>query len=136
MTPALGWALVVAALLAGYVGYGAAGLLLAATVIVFWLLLQFSRTLRVMRRAGRAPVGTVDSAVMLNAKLRAGMTMLELLPLAGSLGQVVGTPDAETYRWRDAGGAALRAEFRGGRLQRWALERADGPASGDAGGAR
>lgn len=128
MTPALGWALVVAALIAGYAAYGLPGVALAATVIVFWLLLQFSRTLRVMRRAGLAPVGTVASAVMLGARLQAGMTMLQVLPLAGSLGRVMGSPDGETYLWVDAGGAALRAEFRAGRLQRWSVERA--PAEG------
>jgi hypothetical protein len=45
----VGWALAVAAVAAGYVGYGWPGVVLAVTVVVFWLLLQFSRALRVMR---------------------------------------------------------------------------------------
>jgi hypothetical protein len=43
---------------------------LAVTVVVFWLLLQFSRALRVMRRPPARPVGTVPNAVMLHARLR------------------------------------------------------------------
>lgn len=124
----IGWLLAAAAIAIGWRQWGWPGVVLAITVIVFWLLLQFSRTLRVMRRAGLAPVGTVASAVMLGARLQAGMTMLQVLPLAGSLGRVMGSPDGETYLWVDAGGAALRAEFRAGRLQRWSVERA--PAEG------
>jgi hypothetical protein len=123
MNPTLGWALVALALVTGYAGYGWRGLVLAATVVAFWLLLQLGRTLRVMRRAGRRPVGETPSAVMLQAQLREGMTMLEVLPLAGSLGRVDGAPADERYRWRDAGGASVRLSFRGGRLQAWQLER-------------
>lgn len=127
MSAWLGWSLAAAALAAGYAGYGWPGVALAITVIVFWLLLQFSRALRTMQRAGRSPVGHVKSAVMLNAKLRSGMTMLQILPLTGSLAQPVEGAE-ETFRWRDAGGASVRVEFVGGRLQRWALERDEAPA--------
>jgi len=122
-----GWALAVGAVAAGYVGYGWPGVALAFTVIVFWLLLQFSRALRTMQRAGKAPIGHIKSAVMLNSKLRTGMTMLEILPLTGSLAQPV-EGEEETFVWRDAGGAGVRVEFAGGRLQRWALERDDATA--------
>jgi len=82
--PVVGWSLAIAAVVAGYWSYGWPGLVLALTAIVFWLLLQFSRAMRVMRKAGNAPLGQVGSAVMLNAKLRPGMTMLEILPLTGN----------------------------------------------------
>ncbi|MBA3597071.1 MAG: hypothetical protein H0W40_06805 [Methylibium sp.] len=123
MSAWVGWALAVAAVAAGYASYGWPGVALAATVIVFWLLLQFSRALRTMQRAGRSPIGQVKSAVMLNTKLRPGMTMLDLLPMAGSLAQPV-EGDGGTFRWRDAGGVSVKVEFAGGRLQRWTLERA------------
>ena len=42
-----------------------------------------------MRNAGSAPVGHVDSAVMLNAKLREGLQMLQVLALTKSLGRRV-----------------------------------------------
>lgn len=123
MNPTTGWALAGAALLTAYLAYGLPGVALAFTVIVFWLLLQLGRVLRVMRRAGQAPVGSVPSAVMLHARLREGMTMLELLPLAGSLGRAEDGPEPEVYLWQDADGSRVRAVFVNGRLQRWTLER-------------
>lgn len=126
--PGMGWGLAAAALVAGYWGYGWPGLALAATAIVFWLLLQFSRAMRVMRQAGSGPIGQVGSAVMLNARLRPGLTMLEILPLTGSLGVVIGDPADEAFRWRDAGGASVRLQLKRGRLQSWVLEREDAAA--------
>ena len=122
MKATIGWALAAAAVIAGYFSYGWPGVALAFTVIVFWLLLQFSRALRTMQRAGRSPVGQVDSAVMLNSKLRAGMTMLEILPLTGSLARPVEGME-ETFRWSDKGGAGVRLEFANCRLKSWTLER-------------
>lgn len=119
-----GWALAALAVMVGYFTYGWPGVLLALSIVVFWLLLQFSRALRTMQRAGRAPVGQVPSAVMLNAKLRVGMTMLELLPLTGSLAQPVEGKE-ETFRWRDAGGSSVQLEFTNGRLKSWTLERGE-----------
>ena len=43
----IGWALAAAALAAGWLGYGWRGLVLALSVIAFWLLLQASRTLAI-----------------------------------------------------------------------------------------
>ena len=67
MNPVVGWGLALVAVVAGWLGYGWRGLVLAVTVIVFWLLLQFSRSLRALQRAGQRPVGTVANAVMLHA---------------------------------------------------------------------
>lgn len=122
-TPLLGWALAVLAVAAGYVGWGWPGVALAVTVVVFWLLLQWSRVMRVLRQAGSAPVGHVASAVMLQARLAVGMRLLDVLPLTRSLGQRIGdTP--EVWRWADASGAAVELEFSpGGRLARWELKR-------------
>jgi hypothetical protein len=128
MSPLLGWGLAGAALVAGALGYGWRGIVLAMTVIAFWLLLQLSRTLRTMRLAARAPVGSVASAVMLHAELKQGMTLLAVLPLTRSLGRAVGAPEAETYRWIDSGGSSVLAVFRNGRLLHWTLERPAEPA--------
>ena len=51
MSAVIGWTLAAGALLVGWFGYGWRGLVLALTVLAFWLLLQFSRTLRVLRGA-------------------------------------------------------------------------------------
>lgn len=123
MNPIVGWGLALVAVTAGYVVYGWPGVLLAVTVTVFWLLLQFSRLMRVMQRAGRRPVGEIGNAVMLHARLKPGMKLLEILPLTGSLGRKV-ADDPETFVWTDAGGDRVRVELRGGRCSHFTLERA------------
>ena len=122
MNPILGWALAALLLVAAWQGYGVKGIALGITLIVFWLILQFNRSLRVMRNAGSAPVGHVDSAVMLNAKLREGLQMLQVLALTKSLGRRV-DPDGEVYEWIDEGGSKVVVTFANGRCKRWQLER-------------
>ena len=46
MDARLGWALAVVGVALGWVQWGWQGVLLALSVIVFWLLLQFTRALR------------------------------------------------------------------------------------------
>jgi hypothetical protein len=128
MNPVIGWALAVVAIAVGYASYGWPGVALAITVIVFWLLLQFSRTLRVMRGASNAPVGRVPSAVMFNTKLKPGLRMLDLLQMTKSLGQRVGE-SPEVWRWTDDGDVAVEVTFSGGRVSAWALKRP--PPEGD-----
>ena len=122
MSSWVGWSLAVVAVAAGYVGYGWPGVLLAASVTVFWLLLQFSRALRVMRNAARAPVGHVPSAVMLHSKLHAGMPMLDVVRLTRSLGRRLGD-EPETFVWQDESGAEVEIAFDGGRCKAWRLVR-------------
>ena len=136
MSVVVGWLLAAVAVALGYLQWGWPGVALAVTLIVFWLLLQFSRALRVLRHAGRAPVGHVDSAVMLNARLQRGQRLPQILALTRSLGMQHGRGDAdpEVFEWRDAGGDAVRIELMGGRLARWQLLRgadaAEAPAPG------
>ena len=118
----LGWLLAALAVAAGFAGYGWRGLALSGSVIAFWLLLQFSRALRVMRLAAKAPVGHVPSAVMLHAKLHAGMRTMDVVKLTRSLGRKM-RDEPETFVWRDASGAEVEVEFGGGRCQRWRLTR-------------
>jgi hypothetical protein len=119
----LGWALAVGAIAAGWVGWGWQGVVLAITVIVFWLLLQFSRALRVLRIAGQNPVGRVANAVMFASRLQAGMKLPQLLMHSKSLGSKLSeTP--ETWAWADAGGDRVVVEFHNGRLATHRLERA------------
>lgn len=134
MNPLIGSALALAAFIAGGLLYGWKGVMLALTVVVFWLLLQFSRLMRTMRAASEGPVGRIGSAVMLQSKLREGMKMLEVLPLTGSLGtKVAADGDAETWAWTDAGEARIELVFEAGKLARWTLARpiegADAPSA-------
>jgi len=129
MSALLGWSLAVMAGVVGFVGYGWRGLVLALTVVVFWMLLQFSRALRAMRDTAGRPVGRVDSAVMLHARMRLGMRLVEIMKLTRSLGQAV-SQDPEVFVWADDGGDSVRVELRGGQVSAWVLQRADAaPAS-------
>jgi len=128
MNPILGWALAALMLFTAWQSYGIKGIVLAVTLIAFWLVLQFNRSIRVMRNASASPVGHIGSAVMLNAKLKAGMQMLQVLTLTKSLGRRV-DPAGEVYEWTDGGGSKVVVTFANGRCQRWTLERpAEAPA--------
>ncbi|MFZ2650007.1 MAG: hypothetical protein WA210_07855 [Burkholderiaceae bacterium] len=122
MNPLVGWALAGAALLVGWHGYGWHGLVLAATLIAFWLVLQFNRALRVMKNATSAPVGHVKSAVMLHTKLQPRMTLMQVVTLTRSLGRKQAA-QPETWEWSDAGGATLTLVFARGKLVDWSLSR-------------
>jgi hypothetical protein len=124
LNPAIAWALATLGIAAGYFGWGWPGVLLGLTVTVFWLLLQFSRSLRVLKKAGAAPVGHVDSAVMLHSKLQPGMTLMQVLIITRSLGTKLGD-EPERWGWADAGGARVSLEFGAGKLQSWALTRGE-----------
>lgn len=121
----IAWALAAAALIAGWRIGGWPGVAFAVAVIVFWLLLDFTRSVRLLDTAGRAPLGHVDSAVMLDSCLRAGMTLAQVVRLAGSLGRRIGEAP-EVWQWRDAGGASLEVTFSNTRCVRWSLQREAG----------
>ncbi|MBI3348367.1 MAG: hypothetical protein HY020_14320 [Burkholderiales bacterium] len=120
MNPWMGAGLALAALVLGGLLLGWQGAIFATTGIVFWLLLQISRLMRVMKTAGAAPLGSVSNAVMLASKLHTGMKLVDLINLAGSLG-VKQAP--ETFVWRDAGGDAVEVVLRKGKLAEWRLIR-------------
>ena len=135
MNPWIGWTLAAVLVYAGWTQYGWQGVLFAGSAVAFWLLLQFNKAVRVMRQAGKAPVGRVESAVMFNAKLKPGMPMLEIVMLSKSLGQKLGD-NPESYRWTDAGDSHVTVELRRGRVVHWTLWRPEqmdaGPDAGEA----
>ena len=123
MNPWIGVGLALAALVLGGLLLGWQGAIFATTGIIFWLLLQMSRLMRVMKQAGSAPMGSVGNAIMLNSKLQAGMKLVDLIGLTGSLG-IKQAP--ETYVWRDPGGDTVEVVLRKGKLAEWRLVRAAG----------
>ena len=125
MNPWIGVGLALLGLFLGGALLGWQGVIFAMTGIVFWLLLQMSRLMRVMKRAGAAPMGSVANAVMLHSQLHAGMKLVDLIGIAGSLGV---KQAAETFVWRDPAGAAVEVVLRKGRLAEWRLVRADAAA--------
>ena len=122
MNAKLGWALAVLALALGYLQYGWPGAVMAVSAVVFWLLMQFTRAMRAMRVAASAPVGSVASAVMLNAKLKTGQRLMDVITLTRSLGEKL-SDDPETYRWTDGSGVSVTVELARGRCVRGTLAR-------------
>lgn len=121
--PVAGVVLVVAA----WRAYGWAGVAVVTGGVVMWVLLHFTRLMHVFKQAAERPVGYVASAVMLNAKLQAGMPLLKVIALTRALGEQRSAPDAqpEVFRWSDTGGSQVTCEFANGRLVAWRLERPD-----------
>jgi hypothetical protein len=108
-----------------YQKYGWPGVVAVSGAIVMWMLLHFTRMLTVLKRAANQPMGYVASAVMLNAKLKKGVTLLHTLALTRSLGLLQTEKDAqpEIYRWQDTGGSHVTCTFMDGKLQSWELYR-------------
>jgi len=122
MNPLLAWVLAAAAAIAAWQIYGARGLVLAVSAIAFLLLLQFNRTVRVMKVAAQNPLARVPSAVMFQAGLRPGLTMLQVVAATRSLGRKVEGSD-DDWVWSDEGGDSVRLHFERGRLASWQLQR-------------
>jgi len=120
----------VAGIALGYAVYGWPGVAMAISLVVFWLLLQFSRAMRVMRIAGQGPKGLVPSAVMLQAKLKKGQRLMQVILITKSLGDKL-ADKPETYTWRDEGGARVTVVLHDGLVTGWTLERPAEPAEPD-----
>ncbi|MDT7518727.1 glycerate kinase [Rhodoferax sp. TBRC 17660] len=114
-----------AALILGYRHYGWPGVALVGGGLIMWQLLHFTRMLQVLKRAANRPIGHVDSAVMLHARLRAGLPLLHVVAMTRSLGQLESPKDTqpERYRWTDTAGSTVLCVFNGGKLQSWDLQR-------------
>ena len=95
--------------------------------LLMWLLLHFTRLMTVLKRAAHRPVGHVGSAVMLNAKLKRGATLMHVIAMTRALGERISAEggEPELYRWTDNGLSTVEAEFAGGKLVRWKLARPD-----------
>lgn len=119
--PVLGVLLVAGA----YRVWGWPGVALVAGGIVMWMLLHFTRMMKVLQRAANRPIGYCDSAVMLNARLKPGVNLLHVMALTRSLGEQVSPKDVqpEVWRWTDGGGSRVTCEFADGKLVKWELFR-------------
>lgn len=119
--PLVGAVLVVASFRA----YGWMGVAATAGLIVMWLLLHFTRLMTVLKKAADSPMGHVGSAVMLNARLRTGMSLMHVIAMTRSLGSLQSPENVqpEVYQWSDEGGSHVLCEFRHGRLVSWRLTR-------------
>ncbi|MEO6626644.1 MAG: glycerate kinase [Burkholderiaceae bacterium] len=121
--------LVVASVAMAYHSYGWPGVAVVASGVVMWMLLHFNRMVQVLNRAADHPIGSVASAVMLNAKLRPGVTLMHVMALTRALGELRSPQDRqpEVYRWSDNSQSHVTCEFVGGKLSKWELWRPGQP---------
>lgn len=117
---------------AGYRSWGWAGVAFAVGALMLWLMLHFTRLMHILKRAANSPLGYVGSAVMLQAKLKPGMTLMHVVAMTRSLGEPLSAPETqpEQYRWTDPSEASVTCEFAQGKLVRWDFRR---PVVADAG---
>ncbi|MBA3593426.1 MAG: glycerate kinase [Pseudomonadota bacterium] len=121
LVPIAGVAVVVLA----YRSFGWAGVAAAVGGLLMWVLMHFTRMMQVLRRAADQPIGHVASAVMLNAKLRPGLTLMHVVAMTRSLG-ALRTPkneQPEIFVWTDTAGSSVTCTFAGGKLQHYVLFR-------------
>ncbi len=125
------WAAGTVLIALAYYRFSWSGVALVVTGIVFWLMLHFTRMMTVLKRATNAPIGYVSSAVMLNAKLQTGSTLLHVTAMTKSLGALQTEKDVqpEVYRWTDSGGSHVTGTFAGGKLTEYVLWRPETPAA-------
>lgn len=117
------WLFVALALALGYGAwrsYGAKGLLLALSMLSFWVLLHFTLLLRVLRQAAGRPLGMVPSVPALQARLKPGQPMSRVVQLSASLGRRTDAKASEDehaiFEWTDPDGERLCCVFFRGRL--------------------
>lgn len=115
----------VALVAAAYYFYRWGGVAVALGALVMWLLLHFTRMMQVLKRAANRPIGYVGSAVMLNAKLNPGMTLLHVVAMTRALGELKSATGSqpELYRWTDGTQSHVTCEFHSGKLKEWELVR-------------
>ena len=108
-----------------YRSYGWPGIAVVVTFLVFGILLHFTRLMTILKRAANRPIGHVDSAVMLNAKLKPGATLMHVVAMTRALGLLRSVKDAqpEVYEWKDAGESVVTCTFVGGKLSQHVLVR-------------
>ena len=117
-------AIIGAAVLA-FRSYGWAGIAVVVTLLMFGILLHFSRMMQILKRAANRPIGYVDSAVMLNAKLKPGATLLHVVAMTRALGLLTSVKgeQPEVFEWKDNSQSSVTCTFVGGKLSHHVLYR-------------
>jgi hypothetical protein len=101
------------------------GVAVATGAVVMWIVLHFTRMVTVLSRAANRPVGHVDSAVMLNVKLKKGVNLMHVIAMTKSLGVRLSEENAqpEIFKWTDPGDSFVVCTFKAGKLQGWEMTR-------------
>ncbi len=105
--------------------YGWPGIAVVATFLVFGILLHFTRLMTILKRAANRPIGYVDSAVMLNAKLKPGATLLHVVAMTRALGLLksIKGEQPEVFEWTDGSESTVTCTFVSGKLSHHVLNR-------------
>jgi hypothetical protein len=114
--------------------YGWGGVAMVVSFLVMWMLLHFTRMMQVLKRATGRPVGYVDSAVMLNAKLKPKFSLMHVLAMTRALGELRSPKgdQPEIFRWTDGSDSYVDCTFVNGKLASYSLTRpADKTANSD-----
>ena len=116
---------IVGAALLAWRSYSWPGVAVVVTFLFFGILLHFSRMMQVLKRAANRPIGHVDSAVMLNAKLKPGATLMHVVAMTRSLGLLKSPKDMqpEVFEWKDGSESVVTCTFAGGKLASHMLQR-------------
>lgn len=120
-------ALAAAIAYAAWRSYGGQGLILAALMIAFWVLLHFTKLMRLLRTAATRPIGHVQDARLLHRQLKPGQPLVAVVRHTLSLGQRLSAPGQEPERlqWSDEHGHAVTCSFHHGRLHSFELRLAN-----------
>ena len=117
-----------------YRSYGWPGIAVVVTFLVFGILLHFTRLMTILKRAANRPIGHVDSAVMLNAKLKPGATLMHVVAMTRALGLLKSAKDAqpEVFEWKDGTDSVVTCTFVNGKLAHHVLVRPNQPVEASA----
>ena len=120
---------IVGAAALAYQSYGWPGIAVVVTFLVFGILLHFTRLMTILKRAANRPIGHVDSAVMLNAKLKSGVTLMHVVAMTRALGLLKSAKDAqpEVFEWKDGTDSVVTCTFVNGKLSQHVLVRPNQP---------
>lgn len=121
----------VAIVVLSYRSLGWAGVAAAVGGLLMWVMLHFTRMMHVLKRATDQPIGYVASAVMLNAKLKPGLTLMHVVAMTRSLGALRSPKDEqpEIFVWTDTSGSSVTCTFVEGKVSHYELFRPAQPES-------
>lgn len=128
--PALAAALAYAA----WRSYSWPGLILALLMLSFWVLLHFTKLMRLLRTVADRPMGRVRDAGALAKRLKPGMPLVDVMRLTLSIGALRSAPDTdpEVRTWSDDTGQTAVCHFEQGRLVSFRVDTALQPEPPDA----
>ena len=90
-----------------------------------WVLLHFTRMVTILKKAADRPIGHVASAVMLNAKLKKGVSLMHVIAMTRALGKLHSMKDEqpEIFSFFNDTATTEIYTFVGGKLSDWQLQR-------------